>query len=87
MSNGNTVELVGNITRDPELRFLPNGTPKATLRMATSREYKGKDGEKQKDVCYIDIVVWSRQAEICKQYLAKGRQLFVEGRRQQRARI
>ena len=80
MANLNRVFMIGRLTRDPELRFLPNGTPKATLRLATSREYKSKDGEKQKDVCYVDIVVWSRQAEICKQYLAKGRQLFVEGR-------
>jgi single-strand DNA-binding protein len=80
MANLNRVFMIGRLTRDPELRFLPNGTPKATLRLATSREYKSKDGEKHKDVCYIDIVVWSRQAEICKQYLAKGRQLFVEGR-------
>ncbi|MBL4846729.1 MAG: single-stranded DNA-binding protein [Planctomycetes bacterium] len=80
MANLNRVFMIGRLTRDPELRFLPNGTPKATLRMATSREFKSKDGEKQKDVCYVDIVVWSRQAEICKQYLAKGRQIFVEGR-------
>ena len=76
----NKVFLIGRLTRDPELRFLPNGTPKADLRLATSREYKDKSGEKQKDTCYVDIVVWSRQAEIAKQYLAKGRQIFVEGR-------
>jgi single-strand DNA-binding protein len=76
----NKVFLIGRLTRDPELRYLPNGTPKAELRLATSREYKDKNGEKQKDTCYVDIVVWSRQAEVAKQYLAKGRQIFVEGR-------
>jgi single-strand DNA-binding protein len=76
----NKVFLIGRLTRDPELRYLPNGTPKAELRLATSREYKDKNGEKQKDTCYVDITVWSRQAEIAKQYLAKGRQIFVEGR-------
>jgi single-strand DNA-binding protein len=76
----NKVFLIGRLTRDPELRYLPNGTPKAELRLATSREYKDKNGEKQKDTCYVDVIVWSRQAEIAKQYLAKGRQIFVEGR-------
>jgi single-strand DNA-binding protein len=80
MANLNKVFLIGRLTRDPELRYLPNGTPKCELRLATSREYKDKNGEKQKDTCYIDISVWSRQGEIAKQYLAKGRQIFVEGR-------
>lgn len=80
MASLNKVFLIGRLTRDPELRYLPNGTPKAELRLATSREYKDKNGEKQKDTCYVDVVVWSRQAEIAKQYLAKGRQIFVEGR-------
>ncbi|MDC3379078.1 single-stranded DNA-binding protein, partial [Planctomycetota bacterium] len=80
MANLNKVFMIGRLTKDPELRFLPNGTPKAELRLATSREYKGRNGEKQKDVCYVDVVVWSRQAEIAKQYLAKGRQVFIEGR-------
>lgn len=80
MANLNKVFMIGRLTKDPELRYLPNGTPKAELRLATSREYKGRDGQQQKDVCYIDVVVWSRQAEIAKQYLSKGRQVFVEGR-------
>ena len=80
MANLNKVFMIGRLTKDPELRYLPNGTPKAELRLATSREWKGRDGQQNKDVCYIDVVVWSRQAEIAKQYLAKGRQIFVEGR-------
>ncbi len=80
MANLIRVFMIGRLTKDPELRYLPNGTPKAELRLATSREWKDRNGEKQKDVCYIDIAVWSRQGEIVKQYLSKGRQIFVEGR-------
>ncbi len=80
MANLNKVMMIGRLTRDPELRTLPNGTPKAEMRLATSREWKDKSGEKQKDVCYIDITVWGRQGEICKQYLAKGRLILIEGR-------
>ena len=60
MANLNRVFMIGRLTRDPELRYLPNGTPKAELRLATSREWKDRNGEQQKDVCYIDITVWSR---------------------------
>lgn len=80
MANLNKVMMIGRLTRDPELRYLPNGTPKAELRLATSREWKSREGENKKDVCYIDITVWSRQAETAKQYLRKGSQIFVEGR-------
>ena len=80
MASLNKVMMIGRLTKDPELRYLPNGTPKAELRLATSREWTGRDGEKQKQTCYIDVVVWSRQAEIAKQWLRKGRQVFVEGR-------
>src|SRR5690606_32684031 len=81
MASLNRVFMIGRLTKDPELRYLPNGTAKTELRLATSREWKDKgSGERQKDVCYIDVVVWARQAEIAKQYLAKGRQVFVEGR-------
>ena len=80
MANLNKVMMIGRLTRDPELRYLPNGTPKAELRLATSREWKSREGENKKDVCYIDITVWSRQAETVKQYLRKGSQIFVEGR-------
>ena len=80
MANLNKVMMIGRLTRDPELRTLPSGQKKAELRLATSREWKDKSGEKQKDVCYVDIVVWGRQAEIVKSYLSKGRQIYVEGR-------
>jgi single-strand DNA-binding protein len=80
MASLNRIFLIGRLTRDPELRYLPNGTPKAELRLATSRQYKDKNGDKQEDTCYVDVVVWSRQAEIANQYLQKGRQVFVEGR-------
>ena len=80
MANLNKVMMIGRLTKDPDLRSLPNGTPKCEMRLATSREWKSKSGEKQKDVCYVDITAWSRQAEICKQYLSRGSQIFVEGR-------
>ena len=80
MADLNKVIMIGRLTKDPELRALPNGTPKAELRLATSREYKNRDGERQKDTCYIDITVWGRQAETVHQYLRKGRQVLIEGR-------
>lgn len=80
MASLNKVFIIGRLTKDPDLRYLPNGTPKAELRLATSREWKDRNGQQQKDTCYVDVVVWSRQAEIAKQYLNKGRQVFVEGR-------
>ncbi|MBI3725991.1 single-stranded DNA-binding protein [bacterium] len=79
MANLNKVFLIGRLTKDPELRHLPNGTPKAELRMASSRTYT-TNGERREDTCYVDIVAWSRQAEIVNQYLKKGSQIFVEGR-------
>jgi single-strand DNA-binding protein len=80
MASLNKVFMIGRLTKDPEVRYLPNGTPKAELRLATSRQYKDKNGEKQEDTCYVDVVVWSRQAELAGQYLQKGRQVFIEGR-------
>lgn len=81
MANLNRVLMIGGLTGDPELRYMPNGMPKTTLRLAVSREWKDKTtGEPKTDVCYIDVIVWNRQAEVCKQYLRKGRQVFVEGR-------
>ena len=80
MTNLNRVLLIGNLTKDPELRYTPSDTPVANLRMAVNSSYKSQSGEKKDEVCYVTIVVWSRQAEICNQYLKKGRSVFVEGR-------
>ncbi len=83
MTGFNKVILMGNLTRDPELRYNPNGTAVANLSIALSRRYKQGE-ELKEEVSYIDIVVWGKQAENCGQYLAKGRGVLVEGRLQQR---
>ena len=85
MVNLNKVFLIGNLTKDPELRYTPQGTAVATLRIAVNRAFKDKTGQMQKDTCFLNIVVWSQMAEVCNQYLQKGRQVFVEGRLQSRS--
>jgi single-strand DNA-binding protein len=82
MASLNKVFLIGNLTSDPELRHTPGGVPVADLTIAINREYSSKDGERKTEVTYIDLVVWSRLAENCTQYLAKGRPIMVEGRLQ-----
>jgi single-strand DNA-binding protein len=76
----NKVLLIGNLTKDPELRYTPAGTPVATLRMAINSSFKGQDGQRKEETCFVNVVVWSKQAEICNQYLKKGRAIYVEGR-------
>ncbi|MFH1863130.1 MAG: single-stranded DNA-binding protein [bacterium] len=76
----NKVMLIGNLGRDPELRSTPSGTNVTTFSMATSRKYKGKDGELQEETQWHNIVVWGPQAEFIATYLKKGSRLFVEGR-------
>ena len=77
----NKVMLIGNLTRDPELRYIPSGTAVVKLGLAVNREYMDRtSGEKKEDVCFVDITVWGKQAEACNQYLSKGRPVFVEGR-------
>ncbi len=81
MASFNRVILVGNLTRDPELRRAPSGSAVAELRLAVSETYRDRQTGEQKEVaCYVDVVVWERQAETCQQYLSKGRQVLVEGR-------
>jgi single-strand DNA-binding protein len=79
----NKVILIGNLTRNPELRYTPNGTPVASLGLAVSRRYKQGDDLKE-EVCFVDIVVFGKQAEHCGQYLSKGNGVVVDGRLQQR---
>jgi len=79
MAQLNKVFLMGNLTRDPELRRLANGTAVTDLGLALNRTYTGKDGEKREEVVFIDVTVWDRQAETCCQYLKKGRPVHVEG--------
>ncbi len=76
----NKVILVGNLTRDPELRYTPNNTAVADLGLAVNRTYQNSQGEMQEDTTFVDITVWGRNAENCSQYLAKGRPALVEGR-------
>ena len=71
---------MGNLTKDPELRFTPQGSPVATLRIAVNRVFRNKEGERKEEVCYVNVQVWGRQAETCTQYLTKGKPVFVEGR-------
>jgi single-strand DNA-binding protein len=79
MANLNKVLLMGNLTRDPEVKYTPKGTAVGDLAIAINDSYKAQDGTIKETVTYVDIEVWGRQAETCKQYLTKGRPVFVEG--------
>jgi single-strand DNA-binding protein len=85
MANFNRVYLMGNLTKDPELRYTPQGMAVANLRLAINRRYKNKNQELKEEVCFITAVVWNKQAETCNQYLHKGSAVFVEGRLQSRS--
>lgn len=85
MVNLNKVLLIGNLTKDPELRYTPQGTAVVTLRLAVNRTFKDKSGQAQRDTCFVNVVVWGQMAEVCNQYLQKGRQVFIEGRLQSRS--
>jgi len=80
MASLNKVLLIGNLTRDPEIRYTPQGTAVANLGLAVSRKFRDKNQELKEEVCFITVVVWSKMAENCNQYLHKGSPLFVEGR-------
>lgn len=82
MASLNKVMLIGNLTRDPEVRYTPGGRPVCDLRMAVSRRFKRANGEDGEETCFLTVVVWDKTAENCKQYLTKGSPLFVEGRLQ-----
>jgi len=84
MAQFNKVIFLGNLTRDPEMRNLPGGTPVCTLGLASNRSFTTQNGEKKEDVCFIDVVVFGKPAESCGQYLTKGRQVLIEGRLQYR---
>ena len=79
MASLNKVMLIGNLTRDPELRYTQNGSAVCEIGMAINRTYMSNN-EKKEDVCFVDVNVWGRQAEACSRYLKKGAPLFVEGR-------
>jgi single-strand DNA-binding protein len=82
MADLNKVMLIGNLTRDPEVRYTPKGAAVADLGLAINSSYKTQDGQLKDEVCYVDVVTWGRQAETCKEYLTKGSPIFVEGRLQ-----
>ena len=83
MASFNKVILMGNLTRDPEVRYTPNGAAVASFAIAVNRKYRQGD-ETKEEVSYIDIVVFGKQAEYCGQYLSKGDPALIEGRLQQR---
>jgi single-strand DNA-binding protein len=83
MVSYNKVILIGNLTKDPEIRYTPSGTPVANFRLAVNHKYKQGDDLKE-EVCYIDIVVFGKQAENCGQFLNKGQSVIVDGRLQER---
>src|SRR3989338_7289888 len=85
MASLNKVFMIGNLTRDPELRYVPSGAPVATFGLAVNRTFVTQHGDKKDEVCFVRVVVFGKQAESCSQYLTKGRPVFVEGRLQYRA--
>ena len=76
----NKVILVGNLTRDCELRYLPSGSAVCSTGIATNRKFKAKDGSQKEEVCFVDITFFGRTAEIANQYLGRGKKVLVEGR-------
>jgi single-strand DNA-binding protein len=85
MTSFNKAILMGNLTKDPELRTIPSGAAVCNFDLALNRTYTSQTGEKKEEVCYITIVVWGKQGEHCAQYLKKGRGAHVEGHFQQRS--
>ncbi len=81
----NRVFLMGNLTRDPELRFIPSGQAVTSFTLAVNRNYVSNSGEKKEEVSFIRVVVWGKRAEVCHEYLRKGSPVFVEGRIQSRS--
>ncbi|NLE68037.1 MAG: single-stranded DNA-binding protein [Lentisphaerae bacterium] len=79
MASMNKVFLIGNLTRDPEVKFVASGKAVADLRLAVTRRFRASDGEYRQDACFVDVMVWDRQAENCGKYLRKGAPVFVEG--------
>jgi single-strand DNA-binding protein len=79
MGSVNKVILLGNLGRDPELRYTPNGTPVANFTLATNEVWKDKEGQKQEHTEWHRVVVWGKLAEVAGEYLKKGRQVYIEG--------
>ncbi|MCP4140528.1 MAG: single-stranded DNA-binding protein [Chloroflexi bacterium] len=85
MSRGlNKVMIIGHLGRDPEMRYTPSGRPVSSFSVAVSRNWKSSNGERRSETEWFKIVAWGRLAEICKEYLHKGQQVYIEGRLQTR---
>lgn len=82
MANFNKVFLMGNLTRDPELRYTPKGTAVTDIGLAVNRVRTNDQGARQEETTFVDVTLWGRQAELAQQYLNKGRPIFIEGRLQ-----
>jgi single-strand DNA-binding protein len=82
MASYNRVLLMGNLTRDPEVKYTPKGTAVTEIGLAVNRVYTADNGEKREEVTFVDVTLWGRQAEIAGEYLKKGRPVFIEGRLQ-----
>ena len=80
----NKVMIIGNLGRDPEMRYTPSGRPVTTFLVITNRSWNTADGERHTDTEFFNVVAWGNLAEICKQHLVKGKQVYVEGRLQTR---
>lgn len=80
MATLNKVFLLGNLTRDPDVRGLPSGQSVCTLGLAVSRRFVNNSGQEQEETCFVDVSVWGKTAQNCRQYLSKGSQVMVEGR-------
>ena len=80
MASFNKVILLGNLTRDPEMKMTPSGQPICKFGLAVNRTYTGQDGQKKEEVTFVDVDAFGKQAETIGKYVTKGRQLFVEGR-------
>jgi len=80
MANLNKVMLIGNLTRDPELRQTPKGTAVAQFGIAVNRNFRGEDGQSREETTFVDLEAWGKQAETISKYMSKGRPIFIEGR-------
>jgi single-strand DNA-binding protein len=82
MANLNKVMLIGNLTRDPELRYTPKGTAVTDISLAINRIWTNEQGTRQEETIFVEVTLWGRQAELAQQYLSKGRSAYIEGRLQ-----
>ncbi len=80
MANYNKVILIGNLTRDPQLRYTPSQAAVCDVGLAVNRQWTGQDGQKREEVCFVNCTAWGRQAETIQKYLSKGQPIFIEGR-------